>query len=65
MKGTIVRLTDKGFGFIKAEDGKEYFFHYSSVRNAEWESLKKGDHVTIDDTGEGPKGLRCETVYVQ
>ena len=28
MNGTIVRLVaDKGYGFIKGEDGKDYFFH--------------------------------------
>jgi len=28
--GTIKRLTDKGFGFIAAPDGTEYFFHQSA-----------------------------------
>src|SRR5262249_1163015 len=27
--GTIKRITDKGFGFIAASDGTEYFFHQS------------------------------------
>jgi hypothetical protein len=26
-KGTIKRITDKGFGFIATPDGTEYFFH--------------------------------------
>jgi len=30
--GTIKRLVmDRGFGFLSGEDGKEYFFHRSSV----------------------------------
>ena len=28
--GTIKRLTDRGFGFIAAPDGVEYFFHQSA-----------------------------------
>jgi cold shock CspA family protein len=28
--GTIKKLTDKGFGFIAAADGTEYFFHQSA-----------------------------------
>src|SRR4030095_8404341 len=28
--GTIKRITDKGFGFIAASDGTEYFFHQSA-----------------------------------
>jgi cold shock protein len=30
-EGTIKKLTDKGFGFIKVGDGKDLFFHSSSV----------------------------------
>jgi len=64
MKGTIARLNDKGFGFIRAEDGKEYFFHKSAVKNAEWDSLQRGDAVTFEDWDDGPKGLRTEEVYL-
>ena len=28
--GTIKRITDRGFGFIAAPDGVEYFFHQSA-----------------------------------
>jgi CspA family cold shock protein len=32
MNGKIVRVMgDKGYGFIKGEDGKEYFFHRQDV----------------------------------
>ena len=30
MTGTIKRITDKGYGFIAAPDGVEYFFHQSA-----------------------------------
>ena len=31
MNGTIKRMvSDKGFGFVAAEDGNEYFFHQSA-----------------------------------
>jgi cold shock CspA family protein len=31
MTGTIKRLvTGKGFGFVQAQDGTEYFFHQSA-----------------------------------
>ena len=33
MTGTIKRLvSDKGFGFVAASDGNEYFFHHSGCR---------------------------------
>ena len=32
MQGVIKRLiSDKGFGFVQASDGNEYFFHQSAV----------------------------------
>lgn len=32
MEGVVVRLmSDRGFGFIKGEDGKDYFFHRSDL----------------------------------
>src|SRR5205823_383369 len=31
-KGTVKKIvSDRGFGFIAADDGKEYFFHQSGV----------------------------------
>ena len=52
---------DKGFGFIKDDTGKEYFFHQSAVYGEGLESLREGDSVEFD-IGEGPKGPRAENV---
>jgi len=61
MKGTIKRLvSDKGFGFIAADDGQQYFFHQSAC-NGGFEALREGQHVTFDK-GQGPKGPRGENV---
>lgn len=46
--GTIVRLTDRGFGFIKQEDGTELFFHRSQVQGAGFDSLSQGQTVTYE-----------------
>jgi cold shock protein len=62
MMGSIRTLrVDKGFGFIKDEGGKEYFFHRSAVYGEGLENLKEGDGVEFD-LGEGPKGPRAENV---
>jgi CspA family cold shock protein len=64
MKGTIKRLlNDKGCGFIRAEDGKEYFFHKSGLKNCKFEDLDEGHEVTFEDS-ESAKGPRAEDVYV-
>jgi cold shock protein len=61
MNGTIKRLTTKGFGFIAANDGSEYFFHSSACTGARFEDLREGQPVTFE-RGQGPKGPRGENV---
>ena len=62
MKGSIVRLQDKGFGFIKPESGeKDVFFHASALVEIAFDDLKEGDEVTFDVV-EGPKGPAAENV---
>lgn len=64
MNGTIKRLTDKGFGFIAASDGSEYFFHQSACSGIGFDELREGQSVTFE-RGQGPKGPRAENVRVQ
>jgi CspA family cold shock protein len=60
--GSIKKLVrDRGFGFITAEDGKEYFFHRSAVDN--FDGLRGDEKVTFDVEA-GPKGPRANHVRV-
>lgn len=60
LTGTVKRLvTDKGFGFIAAADGTEYFFHHSAA--PDYGELTQGDAVTFVAT-RGEKGPRAESV---
>ena len=61
--GTIKRLTDKGFGFIAASDGTEYFFHQSACRGVRFDELREGQPVSFEK-GQGPKGPRAENVHL-
>lgn len=62
--GTIKRLvTHKGFGFISASDGTEYFFHQSECPQTSFDQLREGQAVTFD-IGQGAKGPRGENVRV-
>lgn len=57
MKGTIARLTDRGFGFITPEDGsKDVFFHARELKGVAYNDLKEGEAVTFDviTTERGP-----------
>jgi CspA family cold shock protein len=62
--GTIKRLvSEKGFGFVAASDGSEYFFHQSACNGCQFDSLREGQAVTFEK-GQGPKGPRGENVRV-
>lgn len=59
--GSVLREWDKRFGFIKGDEGKEYFFHQSVVYGEGIDNLCEGASVEFNVT-EGPKGPRAETV---
>ena len=60
--GTIKRIvSDKGFGFVAADDGQEYFFHNSAVSGVRFDELREGQKVTFE-RGQGPKGPRAENL---
>jgi CspA family cold shock protein len=47
-KGTIKRLMDRGFGFIKTEDETDLFFHSSDLEGVEFNSLSEGQEVEFE-----------------
>ena len=62
VSGTIKRIVgDKGFGFVAADDGTEYFFHNSACVGVRFAELREGQAVTFEK-GQGPKGPRAENV---
>lgn len=64
MTGTIKRIkAENKYGFIRGEDGLEYFFHESGLKNATFDDLQEGQEVTFEDV-DGSKGLRAEDIYV-
>ncbi len=62
-KGTIRRLIDRGFGFIKTEDETELFFHRNDLEGVEFSSLSEGQEVEFE-TGQGRDG-RPQAVKVR
>ena len=60
MKGTVKFFNaQKGFGFIAAEDGKEYFVHQTAL--PEGVVLNEGDSVEFD-VEEGDRGPKAANV---
>ncbi len=62
VKGKIKKLVrDRGFGFVRGDDGKEVFFHRSGLGAQDYDSLSEGDIVEYV-VQEGPRGARAENV---
>jgi len=64
MKGTIKKLTrDRAYGFIRGEDGSEYFFHQSELRGGlVFEDVREGEAVAFEPQP-AAKGPRAKEIY--
>ncbi len=60
--GTIKKVVaDRGFGFITADDAKEYFFHRNSLDSTlDFDRLNGGEKVDfeIEQSDKGPRAAR-------
>ena len=62
MQGSIKKVVrERGFGFIRAQDGQELFFHRSAARQLDFDTLKEGDSVEFE-VERGEKGSRAINV---
>ncbi len=61
--GTVKKvIADRGFGFITAEDGKEYFFHRGGLQaSLDFDRLVGGERVSFE-IEQSPKGPRAVQV---
>ena len=61
--GTIKKIvSERGFGFIAAEDGKEYFFHRNGLTSSlDFDRLAGGEKVQFQ-IEQSPKGPRATNV---
>ena len=48
---------NKGYGFIKREEGQDLFVHFSSINMQGYKTLTEGDKVSfeMEDTDRGPQ----------
>ena len=53
---------DKGFGFIKPDDGsKDVFAHFSAIQGTGHRSLRENQKVSYEVT-QGPKGAQASNI---
>ena len=62
--GVIARLIrDRGFGFIRAQDGSEIFFHASTLPAGVFDTLADGQKLEYEpDTDSRGRGERAKNV---
>lgn len=62
--GTIKRvISDRGFGFIADEEGKEYFFHRDGLApSVDFDRLVGGETVSfeIETNPKGPRAIQVQ-----
>jgi cold shock protein len=56
--------TEKGFGFIVDDSGRDIFVHYSSILDQGYKVLQQGENVTFE-LNDGDKGLKAQNVKRQ
>lgn len=60
----VIRLfKEEGYGFIRAMDGLEYYFHENSVLNENFDRLELGTGVRFT-ASEGEKGPQASSVQI-
>jgi CspA family cold shock protein len=55
--------SDKGYGFITADDGKDVFVHFSAINSDGFKTLEEGQNVEFDIV-EGDRGPQAANVTV-
>lgn len=54
-------IPDRGFGFVRGDDGNEVFFHRTELTAVDFDTLQEGEPVTFDVV-ESPKGPRARNL---
>lgn len=63
LRGTVKWFNDeKGYGFIKPDDGgRDIFVHHTAIKMEGFRTLKDGERVEFE-VETGPKGLQAKNV---
>ncbi len=63
MKGTVKWFhAEKGYGFIRSDDGDDVFVHFSAIQGDGFKSLDEGQEVEFDKV-DGERGPQASNVH--
>lgn len=63
MKGTVKWFNaEKGYGFIRSDEGEDLFVHFSAIQGEGFKSLDEGQEVEFDKVS-GERGPQASNVY--
>jgi cold shock CspA family protein len=66
MTGAIRKLSKDGYGFIAADDGQDYFFHWSAcdVNSKDFRALLIRERVSfvLTSSPKGPRAIEIRTI---
>jgi cold shock protein len=56
-------IPDRGFGFVRADDGNEVFFHRTELTLVDFDNLEEGQVVEFEivDSPKGPRARNLKT----
>lgn len=56
--------SEKGYGFITTEEGKDVFAHFSQIQKDGFKSLEEGEAVSFEiaDGDKGPQAVNIEVI---
>ncbi|HET9050541.1 MAG TPA: cold shock domain-containing protein [Candidatus Dormibacteraeota bacterium] len=61
-EGRIKKIIhDRGFGFVRGDDGNEVFFHRTELTTVDFDSLEEGQQVSYEVVN-SPKGPRARNL---
>lgn len=66
-RGPLVRLIrDRGFGFVRTDDGSEIFIHHSALPRGVFDTLTEGQElefdIEIDARGRGERATNVQII---
>jgi CspA family cold shock protein len=62
--GRVKSFSERGFGFLTTDDGRDIFVHYSAIQGKAVRTLAKDERVEFQIIPDGKGGVKASNVRV-